>query len=45
MAFEYVNRKDDRYYLQAGKTPTGKPRYYFGRELTGNTRRIPAGGI
>jgi len=35
MAFEYVNRKDDRYYLQAGKTRTGKPRYYFGRELTG----------
>jgi hypothetical protein len=35
VAFEYVNRKDDRYYLQAGKTPTGKPRYYFGRELKG----------
>lgn len=36
MAFEYVNRKDDRYYLQAGKTPTGKTRYYFGRKLTGS---------
>jgi len=35
MAFEYVNRKDDRYYLQAGKTQAGKPRYYFGRKLTG----------
>jgi hypothetical protein len=35
MAFEYVNRKGDRYYLQAGTTRTGKPRYYFGREVTG----------
>lgn len=35
VAFEYVNRKDDRYYLQAGRTRTGKTRYYFGREMTG----------
>jgi len=33
MAMEYVNRKGDTYYLQQGKTKTGKPRYYFGRKL------------
>ncbi len=44
MAFEYVNRKDDRYYLQAGKTPAGKPRYYFGRKLTGTpVEELPEG--
>ncbi len=31
---EYVNRKDDTYYLQQGKTKTGKPKYYFGRKVT-----------
>jgi len=30
---EYVNRKGDRYYLQQGRTKTGKPRYYCGRQL------------
>ncbi len=35
MALEYTNRKDDTYYLQAGKTKTGKPRYWCGRKLTG----------
>ena len=33
MAMEYVNRKGDTYYLQQGKTKSGKPRYYFGRKL------------
>ncbi len=33
MAFEYVNRRGDTYYLQQGKTKTGKPRYYFGRTM------------
>ena len=33
MAVEYVNRKGDRYYLQRGKTKTGKPRYFFGRKI------------
>lgn len=34
MGMEYVNRKGDTYYLQQGKTKTGKPKYYFGRRLT-----------
>ncbi len=34
MVMEYVNRKGDTYYLQQGKTKTGKPKYYFGRRLT-----------
>jgi hypothetical protein len=44
MAFEYVNRKEDRYYLQAGKTRTGKIRYYFGRKVTGTpVEAVPEG--
>lgn len=44
MAFEYRNRRGDVYLLQAGKTRTGKPRYYFGRKLTGEpVEEIPAG--
>ena len=32
------------YYLQAGKTRTGKPRYWFGRKLTGErVQSVPAG--
>ena len=34
MPVEYVNRKGNRYYLQSGKTRSGKPRYYFARKLT-----------
>ena len=34
MVMEYVNRKGDTYYLQQGKTKTGKPKYYFGRRLS-----------
>lgn len=33
MAMEYVNRKGDTYYLQQGKTRTGKPNYYFAKRL------------
>ena len=32
---EHTNRKGDVYILQAGKTKTGKPRYWCGRKLTG----------
>ena len=35
MALEYKNRNGDVYYLQAGRTRTGKPKYYLGRQLTG----------
>ncbi len=34
-ALRYQNRLGDIYYLQQGKTSTGKPRYYVGRKLTG----------
>ena len=44
MAIEYVNRKGDRYFLQAARTKTGKPRYYFGRKLQGTPlERLPEG--
>jgi hypothetical protein len=44
MSIEYVNRKGDAYYLQEGKTRTGKPRYWFGRKLTGKpVENVPAG--
>ncbi|MGO8744972.1 MAG: hypothetical protein ACLQNE_03175 [Thermoguttaceae bacterium] len=43
-AVEYTNRKGDKYYLQVGKTRTGKPRYWFGRKLTGEpVESVPAG--
>lgn len=35
MAVEHTNRKGDVYILQAGKTKTGKPRYWCGQKLTG----------
>ncbi len=44
MAFEHVNRKQDRYYLQATKTRTGKTHYYFGRKMTGTpVDQVPEG--
>lgn len=44
MAIEYVNRKNDRYYLQSGTTRTGKIQYYFGRKVTGTpVDKIPDG--
>jgi hypothetical protein len=35
MALKHVNRRGDTYYLQARTTKTGKPKYYFGRQLRG----------
>jgi hypothetical protein len=32
MAFEYVNRKGDTYFLHAGTTRTGNPRYWLSRK-------------
>ena len=44
MAYEHRNRRGDVYLLQAGKTRTGKLRYYFGRKLTGKAvQELPAG--
>jgi len=44
MPVEHVNRCGDKYVLQAGKTKTGKPRYWFGRKLSGErVEVIPEG--
>lgn len=45
MAFQHLNRCGDVYLLQAGqRTRTGKPRFYFGRKLTGEpVEEIPKG--
>ncbi|MEI8372902.1 MAG: hypothetical protein WCJ35_08715 [Planctomycetota bacterium] len=44
MTLEYTNRKGDVYIPQAGKTKTGKPRYWCGQKLTGEPLdAIPAG--
>jgi len=44
MPVEYTNRSGDVYHLQAGITRNGKPRYWFGRKLTGEPcEAIPAG--
>ncbi len=44
MPVQYTNRVGDTYYLQAGRTRTGKPRYWFGRKLTGEpVESVPAG--
>lgn len=44
MAYRHFNRRGGVYLLQSGKTKTGKPRYYFGRKLTGEpVPEIPAG--
>ena len=41
---EYTSRKGDTYILQAGQTRTGKPRWWFGRKLTGTPVEVlPAG--
>lgn len=34
-AYQHTNRRGETYYLQAGKTKTGKPRYYMGRKISG----------
>ena len=44
MTVQYTNRNGDVYLLQAGKTKTGKPRYWCGKKLTGEALdAIPAG--
>ena len=44
MAYKHRNRRGDVYLLHAGQTRTGKPRYYFGRKLTGEpVEEVPAG--
>lgn len=35
MALQFKNRRGETYYLQEGKTPTGRPKYYAGKKLTG----------
>lgn len=43
-AVQYTNRKGDTYFLQAGTTRTGKPRYWFGRKQTGEpVEAVPPG--
>lgn len=44
MPVEYVNRREDIYYLHQGKTKTGKPKYYFSLKKDGNlVESIPKG--
>lgn len=44
MALQHKNRLGDVYFLQAGKTNTGKPKYYFAKKETGNPiEAVPAG--
>jgi hypothetical protein len=41
---DYVNRKGNTYFLQAGKTKTGKPKYYLARKITGTPlQHLPDG--
>ena len=44
MPVTHVNRKRDTYYLHAGKTKTGKPRYWFSKTTEGDlVETIPQG--
>jgi hypothetical protein len=44
MPVMHVNRKRDTYYLHAGKTKTGKPRYWFSTKAEGDlVDAIPEG--
>ncbi len=44
MPVTHVNRKRDTYYLHAGKTKTGKPRYWFSTKTDGDlVELIPEG--
>jgi hypothetical protein len=36
MPITYTNRKGFTYFLNKGKTKTGKPRYYFAKEQKSN---------
>ena len=44
-ALQYENRMGDVYYLQEGKTRTGKPRYYANQEANGNAPGRHAGRL
>lgn len=44
MAIEYVNRRQQQYYLHEGKTKTGKPKYFFSMKTEGAlVEAIPEG--
>lgn len=44
MSINYVNRKQQLYYLHQGKTKTGKPKYFFSMKSEGNIlETIPDG--
>ena len=44
MPVTHVNRKEDTYYLHAGTTKTGKPKYWFSKSTEGDlVDAIPAG--
>lgn len=44
MGVEYTNRKGKKYYLNVGKTKTGKPKYYFSLKTQGQlAEEIPEG--
>jgi hypothetical protein len=44
MSVTHVNRKEDTYYLHAGTTRTGKPRYWFSKSTEGDLiEAIPEG--
>jgi len=44
MPVTHVNRKRDTYYLHAGKTKTGKPKYWFAKSTVGDlVESIPEG--
>ena len=44
MGVEYTNRKGKKYYLNVGKTKTGKPKYYFSMKIRDQlAEEIPEG--
>ena len=44
MPVTHVNRKRDTYYLHAGKTKAGKPRYWFSKSTEGDlVETLPEG--
>lgn len=40
MAYEYINRKEEKYFLHHKKTNTGKIKYYFSKKEADNTLDI-----
>lgn len=44
MPIQYINRKEQMYYLHQGTTKTGKPKYFFSMKAEGNIlEAIPEG--